>query len=168
MYKNGMAQYIPRTIEATVLSMAESFPVVTIMGPRQSGKTTLVRKLFPNHAYANLEQPDVRLLAELDPQAFLMRFAFPVIMDEIQRVPALLSYIQVIVDENRSYWKHHSSCSVCPRISRISGSASSSHRRYSLPNRALPHGFWASGRQARPGMARISAGCSKTWLWWKP
>jgi len=72
---------------------------VTILGPRQSGKTTLVRKMFPNYAYVNLEQPDVRQLAELDPQAFLMRFAFPVIMDEIQRVPALLSYIQVIVDE---------------------------------------------------------------------
>jgi len=102
MYNNRMAHYIPRKIEATVLSLAESFPVVTILGPRQSGKTTLVWKMFPNHAYVNLEQPDVRQLAELDPRAFLKRFAFPVIMDEIQRVPALLSYIQVIVDENRS------------------------------------------------------------------
>jgi hypothetical protein len=97
-----MATYIRRRLEAVALAMAKSFPVVTIIGPRQSGKTTLVRKVFPDYVYVNLEQPDLRLLAEQDPRAFLKRFAPPVIIDEIQRVPDLLSYIQVMVDENRT------------------------------------------------------------------
>ncbi len=97
-----MSTYIARDIEPTVLSMAKSFPVVTILGPRQSGKTTLVQKVFPRHTYVNLEQPDVRLLAESDPKGFFNRFAPPVILDEIQRVPDLLSYIQVMADADRS------------------------------------------------------------------
>lgn len=82
--------------------MAKDFPVLTIIGPRQSGKTTLVRKVFDEYPYVNLELPDIRLLAEQDPRAFLKRFAPPVVIDEIQRVPALLSYIQGLVDEDRS------------------------------------------------------------------
>ncbi len=97
-----MPGYISRRIEPTVLSMASFFPVVTILGPRQSGKTTLVRKIFPAYTYINLESPDIRLFAESDPKAFLSRYAPPVIIDEIQRVPELLSYIQVLVDEGRS------------------------------------------------------------------
>lgn len=73
--------------------------MVTIVGPRQSGKTTLVRKIFPEMEYANLEKPDVRALAEADPVKFLERFKDGGIIDEIQRVPHLLSYIQVLVDE---------------------------------------------------------------------
>jgi len=97
-----MPRYIRRRIESVALSLAKSFPVVTILGPRQSGKTTLVQKVFPEYGYVNLEQPDIRLLAERDPRAFLKRYAPPVIIDEIQRVPDLLSYIQVIVDEDRT------------------------------------------------------------------
>jgi len=95
-----MNGYIPRALESTTLSMAGYFPVVTIIGPRQSGKTTLVRHAFPDHAYVNLEQPDIRLLAEQDPRSFFRNYPAPIILDEIQRVPALLSYIQAIVDEN--------------------------------------------------------------------
>ncbi len=73
--------------------------MVTILGPRQAGKTTLARKVFPDAAYSNLETPDVREKAATDPRAYLAQFPDAVILDEIQRVPELLSYIQGIVDE---------------------------------------------------------------------
>ncbi len=97
-----MPGYIPRRLSTVALSLADTFPVVTVTGPRQSGKTTLVRRIFPDHGYINLEQPDIRLFAEQDPRAFFKRYAPPVIIDEIQRVPALLSYIQAMVDEEPS------------------------------------------------------------------
>ena len=79
------------------------FPVVTVLGPRQSGKTTLVRQVLRDYAYSNLEVPETRQLAASDPKAYLAGLEGRVIIDEIQRVPELLSYIQVIVDEeNRS------------------------------------------------------------------
>jgi predicted AAA+ superfamily ATPase len=88
-----------RTITSTLTSLAGQFPVVTITGPRQSGKTTLCRATFPDKPYINLEQPDTRRFAQDDPKAFLARIPEGAILDEIQRVPELLSYIQVIVDE---------------------------------------------------------------------
>ncbi|HNA61840.1 MAG TPA: ATP-binding protein [Rhabdochlamydiaceae bacterium] len=81
--------------------LIENYPVVTIVGPRQSGKTTLVRYAFPQKAYVNLEDPDLRNLAENDPRGFLQQYPEGVILDEIQRVPILLSYIQTIVDEKK-------------------------------------------------------------------
>jgi len=69
------------------------------MGPRQAGKTTLARKLFPEKPYINLEFPDIRFLAETDPRGFLAKYPEGAILDEIQEVPNLLSYIQGIVDE---------------------------------------------------------------------
>ncbi len=90
---------IARDMLATLREMAASYPVVTLTGPRQSGKTTLVRSCFPDHSYANLEQPDIRRLAESDPHGFFARYPAPLIIDEIQRVPELASYIQVKVDE---------------------------------------------------------------------
>jgi predicted AAA+ superfamily ATPase len=77
------------------------YPVVTIIGPRQSGKTTLVRHQFPNKAYVNLEALDLQEMAKLDPRAFLENYPEGAIFDEIQRVPTLLSYIQIIVDESQ-------------------------------------------------------------------
>ena len=74
-------------------------PVVTLTGPRQSGKTTLVRALFPDHVYLSLEAPDLRARALEDPRGFLAQ-GDSLILDEIQRAPDLLSYIQVLVDEN--------------------------------------------------------------------
>ena len=78
---------ILRQIARELAATATEFPVVTIIGPRQAGKTTLARMQFPNHAYANLEAPDVRRLAVSDPHAFFSQFPPPVIIDEIQRVP---------------------------------------------------------------------------------
>ena len=88
-----------REILNELKKLAEGYPVVTIIGPRQSGKTTLVKFTFPNKPYANLEAPDVRSLAETDPRSFLEQYPNGAILDEIQRVPILLSYIQTIVDE---------------------------------------------------------------------
>ena len=91
---------ILRQIARELAATANEFPVVTIIGPRQAGKTTLARMQFPNHAYANLEAPDIRMLATSDPHAFFSQFPPPVIIDEIQRVPELLSTIQVLADSS--------------------------------------------------------------------
>ena len=74
---------------------------VSIFGPRQCGKTTLVKTLFPSFSYANLEDMNVRSLAKNDPEEFFTRFPEPVIIDEIQRVPELLSTVQVRIDKNQ-------------------------------------------------------------------
>jgi len=89
-----------RLIEKELLSAAKEYPVVTITGPRQAGKTTLVRSAFPHKPYINLEAPDIRAAAEEDPRGFLNSLPEGAILDEIQRAPSLLSYIQVIVDEH--------------------------------------------------------------------
>jgi hypothetical protein len=94
-----MSNLLHRDLTDELLQSASEYPVVTVIGPRQSGKTTLVRTQFPEHGYANLENPELRELAQNDPKAFLARFPNPVILDEIQRVPALLSWIQVFSDE---------------------------------------------------------------------
>jgi len=91
---------IPRLIQKQLLRLWASYPVVTITGPRQSGKTTLARATFPDLPYVNLESPDLRALADNDARAFLQAYPAPVIFDEIQRVPQLLSYIQTMVDES--------------------------------------------------------------------
>lgn len=89
---------IARTLQPVLLDLATRFPVVTITGPRQSGKTTLCRTAFPALKYANLEAPDVRRFALEDPRGFLAVHSGGAILDEIQRAPELLSYIQTIVD----------------------------------------------------------------------
>lgn len=89
---------ISRALEPVLASIARQYPVVTLTGPRQSGKTTLVREAFPEHAYASLEEPDVREYALADPRGFLGQFQNRVILDEVQRAPDLFSYIQTIVD----------------------------------------------------------------------
>lgn len=88
----------PRHILPVLLDRARRQPVVTVTGPRQSGKTTLCRLAFPDRPYVNLEQPDVREFARGDPRAFLDGLRDGAIIDEIQRVPELLSWIQVDVD----------------------------------------------------------------------
>ncbi len=94
--------FFKRKIEGELLKLTTGYPVVTVVGPRQSGKTTLVRRAFPNKPYVNLESPDVRELAQTDPRGFLEPYERDgAIFDEIQRVPSLLSYIQVLVDERR-------------------------------------------------------------------
>ncbi|QDU65806.1 ATP-binding protein [Engelhardtia mirabilis] len=91
---------IERDLAHRLRHAASQHPAVTLTGPRQSGKSTLCRTLFPSHAYVNLEAPDARDFALDDPRAFLDRFEGGVILDEIQRTPALPSYLQVLIDED--------------------------------------------------------------------
>jgi len=93
---------IRRRITGELHLLLGEYPVVTILGPRQAGKTTLARASLPDHAYSNLEDLETREFATTDPRAYLAQFPGPVIIDEIQRVPTLLSYIQTIVDEKRA------------------------------------------------------------------
>jgi predicted AAA+ superfamily ATPase len=90
---------IRRNISDKVLAYASQYPVVTITGPRQSGKTTLCKMIFPEKAYISLEDLDERRFAKEDPRGFLNRFPDGAIIDEIQREPDLMSYIQTLVDE---------------------------------------------------------------------
>ncbi len=93
---------IKRAITNELIQCAREYPVVTILGPRQSGKTTLTQMVFPELAYFSLEDPDIRLAAEADPRGFLEYERGAVILDEVQRLPILLSYIQGIVDKERT------------------------------------------------------------------
>lgn len=88
-----------RILESYIQQLAKKYPVVTIVGPRQSGKTTLVKLAFPNKPYVNMEDSDNRSLATLDPKSFMQAYPEGAILDEIQRTPNLLSFIQVRVDE---------------------------------------------------------------------
>lgn len=90
---------ITRDITEELVQSAAEYPVVTILGPRQSGKTTVARMTFPDKPYLSLEDPDVRMAAEADPRGFLGQIEGGAILDEIQRVPSLLSYIQGMVDK---------------------------------------------------------------------
>jgi len=90
--------FLTRDIQNEMLDMANSYPIVTVLGPRQSGKTTLVRHLFQDKPYVSLENPDDRAFAESDPRAFLGTYPNGAILDEIQQLPILLSYLQGIVD----------------------------------------------------------------------
>ena len=90
--------WINRSIEAEFARVRDEYPVVTITGPRQSGKTSLAKRYCDGYAYANLESPEIRKLAQSDPKAFFSAYPAPVIIDEVQRVPELLSYIQVFAD----------------------------------------------------------------------
>ena len=91
---------IKRDLQKELKKLIKEYPVVTILGPRQAGKTTLAKTL-KSYQYCNLEDPESRLLASEDPKAFFRQFKTSVILDEIQRVPLLLSYIQVIVDQKK-------------------------------------------------------------------
>lgn len=91
---------INRALEGEFLRLSQSFSVLTLTGPRQSGKTTLCKKLFPHFAYVNLEDARTRQAVQTDNFAFLQQFERGVIIDEAYHIPGLFSAIQVLVDEN--------------------------------------------------------------------
>jgi hypothetical protein len=90
---------IPRFLQDYLCRDAGYYPVLTLTGPRQSGKTTLARASFPDYEYVTLEATEPRLFARDDPNGFLQRYSGPVIIDEVQQVPGILSEIQASVDE---------------------------------------------------------------------
>ena len=90
---------ITRALEPRLRSLARKFPVVTVTGPRQSGKTTLCRAVFPDKPYVSLEAPDIQDFARRDPRQFLAERRDGAVLDEVHRVPELLSYVQALVDE---------------------------------------------------------------------
>ena len=92
---------IQRRIAHEITRQVGKYPVITITGPRQSGKTTLIRQLFSELPYFSLEDPDVRALAERDPRGLFQQYGHKMVLDEVQRLPILLSYIQGIVDNDR-------------------------------------------------------------------
>lgn len=92
---------LPRDAEPTIRQLAGGYPVVAVTGPRQSGKTTLVRAMFADRPYVSLEDLDEREFAEQDPRGFLARFPDGAVLDEVQRAPGLFSYLQTRVDQER-------------------------------------------------------------------
>ena len=96
-----MTGMILRQIHTTARQLARGFPILAITGPRQSGKTTFARALYPERPYVTLEDPEQRLFAQEDPKGFLARFPTGAILDEVQHVPELFSYLQGLVDARR-------------------------------------------------------------------
>lgn len=93
---------IERILNTRLLELTKKYPIVTLTGPRQSGKSTLLKTSFPEYKYVSLEAPDMRLFATEDPRGFLATYPDKTIIDEVQRVPSIFSYIQTHTDkENR-------------------------------------------------------------------
>ncbi|MCG8334515.1 MAG: AAA family ATPase, partial [Proteobacteria bacterium] len=92
---------IKREITKELIACSQEYPAVTILGPRQSGKTTLTKMAFGGHSYLSLEDPDTRNSAKTDPRGLLSEFSKGVIIDEVQRVPELLSYLQGEIDNDQ-------------------------------------------------------------------
>ena len=89
---------INRQLVNAIVALKDKFPIIALTGPRQSGKTTLLKNIFPDYQYISLEDPDYREFAQNDPKGFLKNFSENIIFDEVQRVPHLFSYLQTVVD----------------------------------------------------------------------
>lgn len=92
---------VPRRLPAHIRDLANFFPAISLTGPRQAGKTTLLKEMFPDYKYVSLENPTIRLAAKSDPASFLAEYNDKVIFDEAQRFPDLFSYLQGMIDEDR-------------------------------------------------------------------
>ena len=93
---------IKRQITSQINRLKKGFPVIAVTGPRQSGKTTLIKNIFPKYTYFNLENPETLNMVENDPAGFINTNNHKIIIDEVQKVPQLLSYIQSTVDEQKT------------------------------------------------------------------
>lgn len=93
--------YYHRRLEPRLNQALKQFPAVVVTGGRQSGKSTMLQKAFPDYTYLNLDDPQIRLIAMQDPRLFLTAYSKPMIIDEIQYVPELLNYIKMEIDKNR-------------------------------------------------------------------
>src|ERR1700746_1981001 len=91
-------RYIPRNLGNVVRQAARHFPALVVTGPRRAGKTTLLRQLFPKAQYVLLEDPDIQGRIRNDPRTFLEELRPPVLFDEIQNAPELLSYVRTLID----------------------------------------------------------------------
>ncbi len=91
---------IEREIKNAIIKLIDKYPIVALTGPRESGKTTLLKTLFPDYEYVSLENPDNRNFAESDPNGFFEKHPKNIILDEVQRVPAIFSYMQTLVDNS--------------------------------------------------------------------
>lgn len=144
--------YIKRDIEAVVKASAKQFPALIITGPRQSGKTTLLKHLFlKNHTYVSMDDPALRLMATEEPWIFFQNYKPPIIIDEIQYTPELLSHIKIMIDKKRDAKGQFllTGSQVFPLMARVSESLAgriavfnllsfSLHERFPLK---LPHGI---------------------------
>ena len=92
---------IERKIAKAIQNSIAFYPIIALTGPRQSGKTTLLKHMFPDYRYVSLENPDNLAFAQNDPNGFLSLYDKMVIFDEVQRVPALFSYLQTLVDASK-------------------------------------------------------------------
>lgn len=93
--------YFNRSIEPRLRQLAATFPAVVVTGPRQAGKTTLIRHLFPDYRFVSLDLPSRAEQAESSPELFLDEFPLPVVVDEIQYAPGLFRHIKARIDETR-------------------------------------------------------------------
>ena len=92
---------VSRQLVKIINQYLKLYPIIAINGPRQSGKTTMIKNSFPDFEYVNLENPDIRTIAETDPNSFIEKYSGKVIFDEVQRVPKLFSFLQTKVDEDQ-------------------------------------------------------------------